>query len=63
MRVLKVAADAVEVQHHFLLKFLAPFLCEVHAPLATRRNPRPQDDDLPDDLIIGVARPRVERPL
>ncbi len=41
----------------FLLGFLAPFLCEVHAPLATLRNPRPQDDDLPDDLIIARRPP------
>jgi hypothetical protein len=41
-----------ELQQDFLLGVLAPFLSEVHCPLLTLRNPRPQDDDIPDDLII-----------
>ena len=44
--------DMVELQNDFLVGFLAPFLYEVHSPLATLRNPRPQDDDIPDELVI-----------
>jgi len=44
--------DMLELQNDFLVGFLAPFLYEVHCPLATLRNPRAQDDDIPDDLVI-----------
>jgi hypothetical protein len=50
-------ASMVELQHDFLLGFLAPFLCEVHTPLGTLRNPRRQDDDLPDELVIAQRPP------
>ena len=45
-------ADLLELQNAFLVGFLARFLCEVHCPLVTLRNPRPQDDDIPHELII-----------
>jgi len=45
-------ADMLELQNTFLAEFLAPFLCEVHCPLVTLKNPRTQDDDIPDELII-----------
>lgn len=45
-------ADMLELQNAFLAEFLAPFLCEVHCPLVTLKNPRTQDDDIPDELII-----------
>ena len=49
--------DMLELQNDFLVGFLAPFLYEVHCPLATLRNPREQDDDIPDELDIE-NRPR-----
>jgi hypothetical protein len=45
-------ADMRELQQEFLLDVLAPFLTEAHCPLVTLRNPHPQDDDLPDELVI-----------
>jgi hypothetical protein len=41
-----------ELQTHFLGGVLAPFLCEAHCPLDTLKNPRPQKDDISDELII-----------
>ena len=52
-------ADMRELQQAFLRDVLAPFLTEAHCPLVTFRNPQPQDDDLPADLVIAPApRPR-----
>ena len=48
-------ADMRELQQEFLFDVLAPFLSEAHGPLVTLRNPHPQDDDLPEDLIIAPA--------
>ena len=45
-------ADMRELQQEFLFDVLAPFLTEAHCPLVTLRNPHPQDDDLPEDLMI-----------
>jgi hypothetical protein len=45
-------ADMRELQQEFLFDVLAPFLTEAHCPLVTLRNPHPQDDALPDDLVI-----------
>jgi hypothetical protein len=45
-------ADMYELQHDFLLGVLAPFPTEAHCPLVTLRNPHPQDDDIPEDVII-----------
>jgi hypothetical protein len=45
-------ADMLELQNAFLLGFLAPFLSEVCCPLVTLRNPGPQDDDIPLELVI-----------
>ena len=50
-------ADMLELQHDFLLGVLAPFLCEVHCPVVSLSNPGPQDDNIPDELIIA-DRPR-----
>ena len=44
-----------ELQQEFLFDVLAPFLTEAHCPLVILRNPHPQDDDLPEDLIIEPA--------
>jgi hypothetical protein len=52
-------AEMRELQHDFLLGVLAPFLTEAHCPLVPLRNPRPQDDDIPEDVIIEPRlRPR-----
>ncbi len=51
--------DMLELQNDFLVGFLAPFLCEVRCPLLTLRNPRPQDDDIPEELVIE-NRPRED---
>jgi hypothetical protein len=48
-------ADMRELQQAFLFDVLAPFLTEAHCPLVILRNPHPQDDDLPADLIIEPA--------
>ena len=48
--------DMLELQNDFLVGFLAPFLCEVHCPLVTLGNPRPQDDDIPHELIVADRR-------
>ena len=50
-------ADMLELQKDFLVGFLAPFLSEMHCPLVILKNPRTQDDDIPDELIIQ-DRPR-----
>ena len=48
-----------ELHQAFLFDVLAPFLSEAPCSLLTLRNPRPQDDDLPEDLIIEPGpRPR-----
>ena len=52
-------ADMRELQQAFLFDVLAPFLTEAHCTLVAFRNPQPQDDDLPADLVIAPApRPR-----
>ncbi len=53
-------ADMLELQNAFLLGFLAPFLSEVRCPLVALRNPGPQDDDIPLELVIEEpeGRPR-----
>jgi hypothetical protein len=48
-------ADMRALQQEFLFDVLAPFLTEAHCPLVVLRNPHPQDDDLPEDLIIEPA--------
>jgi hypothetical protein len=45
-------ADMRELQTDFLGSVLAPFVSAVHCPLGALRNPRPQNDDIPGELII-----------
>jgi hypothetical protein len=45
-------SDMYELQEKFLLDFLGQFLSEVHAPLISLKNPKPQSDDIPPALII-----------
>lgn len=44
--------DMYELQRHFILGFLFPFLTEVHCPLYDVKNPNTQRNDLPDELDI-----------
>jgi hypothetical protein len=45
-------ADMLELQKDFLLGFLAQFLSEIHCPLFRATNPKPQENELPAELII-----------
>jgi hypothetical protein len=46
-----------ELQTHFVVEFLMPFLAEVHLPIGLHVvNPEPQRDDIPDMLEIKPAR-------
>jgi hypothetical protein len=49
--------DMHELQTHFVVEFLMPFLAEVHLPIGLHVvNPEPQRDDVPDTLEIKPAR-------
>ncbi|MFC1761154.1 hypothetical protein ACFL6U_03640 [Planctomycetota bacterium] len=45
-------ADMLELQKEFLLGFLSPYLSEIHSPLGDTRNPMPQENDIPPELIL-----------
>jgi hypothetical protein len=45
-------SDMHELQNEFVLGFLSQFLSEIHAPLFHAKNPKPQSDDIPPELII-----------
>jgi hypothetical protein len=47
-------ADMLELQQDFLLGFLARFLAEIHCPLFQVTNPKPQENDIPEELIIKL---------
>jgi hypothetical protein len=48
--------EMLELQRDFVLGFLSPFLAEAHLPLLGHvTNPRPQRNDIPDDLVIKLA--------
>lgn len=49
-------ADMLELQEEFGLRFLLPFLTEVHFPLISARNKNPQRNDVPEQLEIFHAR-------
>ncbi len=42
-----------ELQRHFILGFLMPYLSEVHMPLLVVKNTKIQRNDLPDELKIS----------
>ena len=44
-----------ELQKEFLIGYLLQFLTEVRVPLAHVRNPKPQLEDLPDELHIYAS--------
>jgi len=45
-------AEMLELQSKFATEFLMQFLSRIVMPLATLDNPRPQRNDLPDELIL-----------
>ena len=45
-------ADMSELQKEFLMRFLSPFLSEIHAPLMSTTNQNPQENDIPPELVI-----------
>jgi hypothetical protein len=47
--------DMFELQRHFVLEHLLPFLTEAHLPLAAVKNSEPQRDDVPDQLVIRAV--------
>ena len=49
-------ADMLELQEEFGLRFLLPFLTEVHFPLISAMNKNPQRNDVPEQLEIFHAR-------
>jgi hypothetical protein len=48
--------DMVELQKEFLLGFLSPYLSEIHAPLVSATNKKPQENDIPLTLVIQDKR-------
>lgn len=44
--------DMFELQGYFLLRFMMPFLTELHMPLMSLKNPKEQNNDFPDRLTI-----------
>lgn len=48
-------ADMLELQKEFLVGFLAPFLSEIHSPLISLKNSKPQNNDIPPAIIIQDA--------
>ncbi len=51
-------ADMLELQQEFLIGFLGHFLSEIHGPLVSVKNPKPQDNDVPETLAIDDKRNR-----
>ncbi len=49
--------DMLELQKDFILGMLARFLSEFHCPLMHGKNPRAQENDLPEVLIIKSEAP------
>jgi hypothetical protein len=49
-------ADMLELQKEFLIGFLAQFLTEISAPLVKAENAKPQDNDIPPQLLIEDQR-------
>ena len=56
-------ADMLELQTEFGLGFLLPFVTEVHFPLASVKNTKEQQNDIPQRLLIGNARDKRDQSL
>ncbi|WP_242835357.1 HNH endonuclease signature motif containing protein [Desulfitobacterium sp. PCE1] len=44
--------DMFELQRHFILGYLLPFLSEIHIPLCSAKNTKLQKNNIPDELNI-----------
>lgn len=44
--------DMFELQRFFILGFLMPYFSEVHLPLVSVKNKKPQNNDLPEEFLI-----------
>ena len=53
--------DMLELQKDFLLGFLSPYLSEIHCPLVSVTNSKPQENDIPPAMIIRDERDRESR--
>ena len=42
----------IELQKDFLLGFLITYISEIHCPLFGETNLKPQENDIPADLIL-----------
>ena len=47
-------SDMFELQKEFLVGFMMRFLTEVHGPMASITNPKPQDNNVPASLMINA---------
>lgn len=56
-------ADMLELQKEFGLGFLLPFLTEVHFPLISVKNTKPQRNDVPDTFEIFNAKKEKDHSL
>ncbi len=54
--------DMLELQTKFMTEFLLQFLTRAVTPLVTIGNPRPQSDDLPDELNVVSLDDRGKKP-
>jgi len=48
-------AAMLELQMEFLVGFLARFLSKIHCPLMSVTNPKPQENEIPPELIIKTS--------
>jgi len=54
--------DMLELQSKFLTEFLMSYLAEARGPLAVLKNPRPQDNAIPEALTIFDQPPEKGNP-
>jgi hypothetical protein len=53
--------EMFELQKDFLLGFLMQFLTEIHGPLVSAQNSKPQENNIPASLIISEG--NLDKPL
>lgn len=53
--------DMYELQVHFITGFLSRWLTEFSTPLAKAKNTKPQEEDIPDHLMITPGGPSADR--
>ncbi len=52
--------DMLELQKEFGMGFLLPYFTEIHFPLISLKNPKGQDNDIPEELVIENKRNRKD---